>query len=367
VAPYLIFFIFSALGLAWGTWTDFKERIVSDWATWGMLVLGLGGHAVWAFLANDAMIFANSLGITIATFYFAYLLYRLGAWAGGDVKLFAGLAALNPFNPAILWRMGVIGIPELAAINVPIFPLTLFMFSLFSMLPYGAFLAAARLAKNKKEKKKFGKEFGKKAFQSAEASAAIVGLNALLLFFGFSQWLVLPLLFFLAFLPKRFGAIVSGCLLLLGLWLNLGEAIMQFVGITLLFMGIWLLFKLYYLSKVLMRKKVPVQKLEEGMVVAQSIMQFGKKFEIVKGTGIKSLIKYFAQNRSGKALGKEIVSSRAAGGLTKEEISKLKRLASAGKIPKGLEVRETAPFVPAVLIAYVILNVVGDVIWVLVF
>ena len=371
--PFSIFFLISILGLAWGTFTDFKERMVSNWLTWGMVIVGLLGHAVWTFAANDSMIFANSLGITIATFFFAYLLYRAGAWAGGDVKLFTGLAALNPFNPAILSRLGLLAIPAFGAINLPVFPLTLFIFSLFSMLPYGAFLAATRLLKNRKEKKKFVQDFKKKIMQSVEASALIVGLGAVLLLFGISQWLVLPLFFVASFLPKKIKAIASGIVLLAGLWINPAEAGMQFAAIFGLFVFMYLLFKLYTLSKVLMRKDVKVSELEEGMISAQTIVARGKKIEILPEVGIRTLIKYFAQNKSGaetlsaKIKEREIVSSRSAGGITEEEIMELKGLAKAKKIPSTLSVKESAPFVPAILIAYIVLNVVGDVIWVLAF
>jgi len=61
--------------------------------------------------------------------------------------------------------------------------------------------------------------------------------------------------------------------------------------------------------------------------------------------------------------GKEIISSKSAAGLEEKQIAKLKELAKKGKIPDRLLVKESAPFVPAVLIAYIVLNIVGDVIW----
>ena len=94
-----------------------------------------------------------------------------------------------------------------------------------------------------------------------------------------------------------------------------------------------------------------------------------KGIEIAQEPGIKTLIKYFASNRLSNAMqllqpkGEVIVSSHSAAGLTKSEIKELKELAGKKKIPKNLLVKESAPFVPAVLIAYIALNIVGDVIW----
>jgi prepilin signal peptidase PulO-like enzyme (type II secretory pathway) len=118
-----------------------------------------------------------------------------------------------------------------------------------------------------------------------------------------------------------------------------------------------------------MRKPVKIALLEEGMISAQTIVQRGKSVEIVAPVRIKKLIKYFASYKFGEAMelmqpkGEAIVSSTRAGGLTEEEISELKKLASEKKIPEKLLVKESAPFVPAVLIAYIALNIVGDVIW----
>jgi len=369
MAPYLLFFFISIAALAWGTYSDLKERLVSNWLTYGLVAVGLIGHGILAFLEKDPIIFITSLGVTVATFVIAYGLYKAGVWAGGDVKLFTGLAALNPVNPNLLTSLGLINIPIFASITLPVFPVSLFVFSLFAMLPYGAILAGARLLKNKVEKKKFKEQFSKRVLHSAEVSATIVGLNAAVLMMGVSQWLVIPGLFILAFLPKKAKALVSILLMAFALWQGWEAALIQFAGLFGLFVWLYLLLKLYTLSKILMRKPIKISKLEEGMISAQTIVKTGKTVKIVKELAIKKLIKYFASNRVGKAMeliqpkGEVVVSSHSAGGLTKKEIKELKALAAKKKIPDSLMVKESAPFVPAVLIAYIALNIVGDVIW----
>ena len=365
MAPYLAFFLFSVFGLAYGTYTDFKERLVSNWVTYGMVFVGLGGHALWAFFSNDAMVFANSAVVTVVTFAGAYGLYRLGVWAGGDVKLFAGLAAMNPFNPNILTSLGVFDIALFKSMPLPIFPLTLFIFSLFAMFPYGAFLAAAKLAGNNAEKKKFWPDFKKRLFHTLEISSLAVGFSAILSMLGQNQLLVLPLLLVAAFLPKKAKAVASAIMLFAGLWIEGHAAAQSFFVVLALLLGVYLLFKLYSLSKVLMRKPIAIKDLEEGMISAQTLVLAGKKVEALPDLGIKKLIKQFVANNGkvDKPKGKTIVSSRAAGGLTKKEIKELKALFKKKKIGPSLLVKESAPFVPAVLIAYIALNIVGDVIW----
>ncbi len=369
MAPYLFFFFVSITGLAYGTYTDWKERIVSNKVTYGMIALGLAAHIVWAAFASNAMIALYSIAATAATFVLAYGLYRIGMWAGGDVKLFTGLAALNPLNPNLLTSLGIINVAAFQAIEIPIFPLTLFMFSLFAMLPYGACLAAARLLRNPTEKKKFKQDMKKRLLHAIELSAAIVGLGALLSALGMTQWLVLPLLLLIALTPKKAKYVLAAVLLFIALWLNAQQSVQQFAALLSLFLGFYLLFKLYSLSKVLMRKPVKIADLEEGMISGQTIVQTEKKVEIVPELGIKKLIKYFASYRFGKAMqmmqpqGKVIVSGSNAAGLTEADIGQLKKLAKGKKIPGNLIVKESAPFVPAVLIAYIALNIVGDVIW----
>ncbi len=372
MAPFLFFFFVSLLGLAYGTYTDFKERIIHDWVTYGMVALGIAGHAVLAFLYQDPMVFVTALLVTTTTFLAAYGLYKIGVWAGGDVKLFAGLAALNPVNPAILARLGLITEPLIQPIDAPIFPLTLFIFSLFAMLPYGAILAASRLRANKAEKKKFKEEGKKRLLQAVEASAIVVGLSQAMAFLQISQWLVLPLLVLSGLVPKKPRLVISAVLLFYALFENAELAAQQFLFIAAFFFGLYLLFKLYHLSKTLMRKPVAMEKLEEGMISAQTLVKSGPNVKVVPEIGIKKLINYLALNRSKKAVqylkpkGRVVVSNKSAGGLTEEEIRELQKLAQEKKTPSVLWVKESAPFVPAVLIAFLALNLVGDIIWVLV-
>ncbi len=61
--------------------------------------------------------------------------------------------------------------------------------------------------------------------------------------------------------------------------------------------------------------------------------------------------------------GKEIVSSRKARGVTPGEINELQKLVKEGKLEDKIELKLSAPFVPAILIAYLALNVCGDLLW----
>ncbi|MDD5148695.1 MAG: A24 family peptidase C-terminal domain-containing protein, partial [Candidatus ainarchaeum sp.] len=142
-----------------------------------------------------------------------------------------------------------------------------------------------------------------------------------------------------------------------------------FAWLVLLFMASWLLFKLYFLSKKLLRKKISLENLEEGMIPAETLLEKNGKIEKAREFEIKKIINHLIHNNMEELLqamkpeGRIVVSSARAAGLEIEDIKKLRELAEEKKIGNTLEIRESVPFVPAILIGYVILNIVGDLIW----
>jgi len=99
-------FVLVFLALLIASLTDLKARIVPNWLTYGMAGLGLligilagvvFGQWGYLVLVVEGGIFALAL---------AWLLHRLGVWAGGDVKLLIGIGLLAPLNPALFYRQG---------------------------------------------------------------------------------------------------------------------------------------------------------------------------------------------------------------------------------------------------------------------
>jgi Flp pilus assembly protein protease CpaA len=70
--------------------TDAKTGYIYDWITYPMIGLGL-------ILSIIGQQYVN-IAIAIALFLVLFATYRLGKIGGGDVKLFVGIALLNPTN-----------------------------------------------------------------------------------------------------------------------------------------------------------------------------------------------------------------------------------------------------------------------------
>ena len=65
--------------------------------------------------------------------------------------------------------------------------------------------------------------------------------------------------------------------------------------------------------------------------------------------------------------GKIIVSSHKAAGITEKEIKELQELYKKTKIGEKIKIKLSAPFIPAILIAYLALSVIGDFLWLVFF
>tara|TARA_Y100000310_G_scaffold345396_1_gene464448 strand:- start:12688 stop:13812 length:1125 start_codon:yes stop_codon:yes gene_type:complete len=370
----IFFFLVSLLGLIIASYTDLKERIVRNKLSYSLIALGLVGHAVFAFLESDPMIFVYSAGSAVVGFGFAYLLWKMGVWAGGDVKLFTGIAALNPFNPNILLYFGVSLFGLNQTISLPIFFLSFFMFSVFAALPYGILISVHGLLTRSDERKKLVQDLIGKAGQTIQGSAAIVGIAWLLSVLGITEWMVLPLLIVMGLIrAKRIKILLVAGLLIASLYSNPIDNGVLLLTLFGLFFGLYILINLYSVSKQFLKTEKRISELEEGDIIAESFVESNGQVQRIVPLEIKRIIKYFTNNRLQELLqylqpkGRMIASSRKARGVTDEELEELNRLVKERKIQNSVLVKLSAPFVPAMLIAYLALNIGGDVLWLMVF
>jgi len=196
----LILFLVSLSALIYATYSDLRWRIIPNKLTYALIGGGLGLQAVYAYTAGNPMQFIIAAGVTALAFAGSYGLWKLGVWAGGDVKLMAGLAALNPVNHAAL--AGFFGFTGglFAPVSLPLFPLSLFLFSVLSMAPYAVLISVNALARRADLRAELFGVFKTRALQALGAGIAVSGVSAVLNHLGLPGMLLLPVMLVLALL-----------------------------------------------------------------------------------------------------------------------------------------------------------------------
>ena len=91
----------------------------------------------------------------------------------------------------------------------------------------------------------------------------------------------------------------------------------------------------------------------------------GKKVAEAQEITPAIIIKYVKEHKIKELFAKkdEIISARKARGLTIEEVKEVKALAKKGLIGKMIPIKESMPFVPTMLLGYILCLIIGDYIW----
>jgi len=314
----VLFLAFSAAATAF----DLRERRIPD----ALNYLFLAAAAALAFSAGAGV---NYAAFVAASFCFAYVVYRLGAWAGGDAKFFTASTAFLP----------------LAGVNVtdPVQFLSFlwaFMASAVLLVPVVVAIYWKKLAAARKE------VAGAAAGALKPSAAGALGATG--------AAFVLPGLLSVAgaSLPATAAILVAFYLVRIPLWLGAGLA--AFAAVSAPDRALWLFafsFAAFFVARFsqaaypivsqrAFTRKVRAAGLREGMIPAYTVFVKGGKPALWKPTP-KAVA---ARLLSGKALapeGRVVASASRAAGLSKNEIGELKRLGV-----KYLAVRESMPFAP---------------------
>ncbi|MFH1586393.1 MAG: prepilin peptidase [Candidatus Diapherotrites archaeon] len=391
----IFFFIISIIALIIATFTDLRERIVSNKLTFSLIFGGLILQGIRSLLANDPSIIIVTGAVTFATAVGSLLLYKAGGWAGGDVKLMTGLATINTVNHGVLRdligleSLSLLGITfNFASVSEPIFPFSLFVFSIISMVPWVTAITLKRMIDRREMIKKMNLKgvvvalVKRKINGIVITTAAIVGTATLLIFLGVPEIFHLPIVTVIGLLGLKkisylLQKFLAAILLAFALYLSVPSAIFSFAVVFVIILTITLTIEIVVhhrpkkaLARLLGMEK-DVRDLEEGEIPLKTIVEKGGKIEILEGASIGTLIKQLmdnnldALNQAIKPGARVVASSSSAGGLTGEQLKEIKELANKGLIPKKIEVKGTTAFVPGILIGYLLLQLIGDVLWVL--
>jgi len=295
-------------------------------------------------------------------FFFGWVLWKLGVFAGGDVKLFMGLGALNPFTPALL-KIGL-----LTNLSLPIFPITLFLYSLVAFLPYAIFIIILKLFQKEKERKIIFKELKESSISGIIFAILISFIHITFLIFFSWISIIIPFLVLILIgalfqkLNKKIKTILSIIILIVGFLLNpilFSQTFLASAASILILYGI---IKLLLSSRILLVETIKIKDLEEGMIPQKSLVKVGKKIIETDGLSINKLIKYSLNGKIAEVLNEknQIISANKARGLTIEEIKILKTLSAKKLIKSTIHIKDSMPFVPTMLLSYILCLLIGD-------
>ena len=323
---------------------DLRERRIPDQLNYFFLFLAFAINLVNSAFSLEFLIFAF-LPLVLLSFGFAYLLYKIGAWAGGDVKFFTALCAFLPiFGPFGAFSFIYVFFASVITLLPVMFAIYFRDFIGLRGEIAGLFLSS------------LSKGFGSAIFSSAVFLFVFISN----VFFP-SPLLVVALVLasFFVRLPWKASAVLLVALLAVS-FDKFGQIYPSLAFILLL--SILLLFakgiSSLLFGKVL-RKEVKISAVREGMIPAFSIVRSGKK--AVLWNPSESYSKMFgvlASSVAGKISASELPSmlnsallpkgnvvanALLARGLSKDEIKELKRL----KL-KSIVIKESLPFTPVI-------------------
>ncbi len=371
----LIAIIISIIACIYSSYSDLKWGVIPNKLTFPLIGVGILLNGIYYIMLGNLLFLLGTLIITLLVFVFGYLLWKMGAWAGGDVKLFTGLAALIPFYPALLnYHLFNINFPITASYP---FPLTLIINSILAMFPFLLIYVSFIVIKNKPhligELLSPVKEYRKNFVLTLVVTSSVTLTIFITPHLPFQILLVSGILIFLlslviSKLPNQVKAVLISLVTVFALINNLKVTLL---GIVILFIGLTLIevvkVLLTNVSKEALQDDYTINELKEGMIPAYNLYEKDGKvyFDDKRFTDkVKNSVKTGDLTHINNSHGKVLIHNRAAG-LNKEDITLLKKLLSDGRVNDSYRVKKGVPFAPSILIGLLISLFIGDLAFIL--
>jgi Flp pilus assembly protein protease CpaA len=308
MVQFYVLFLISIIYTLIAVYIDLKERIIPDFLNYIVIL------SCFILAVVESLVFQFIL-IVILSFAFAYILYKFGVWGGGDVKFFVGLNGLMFFMTGFKW-LGVF---------------YLFFGSAVLSIPLLIVIHFKELIELRKRFNVL--ETFKMAVSSSISSAAVASVM-LFLKINFNLSLIVFILLLIIFFLIRIPFYLSLALLVIGFYFYGFEVFVFLVAaLVISFVSIVLIQSFSITSNEILRKKVEVKNLKEGMIPANNL--FIENGE-VKELSLNEVISKYLKGEVVKPL-----ITTSAEGLTENEIKELKKM----KV-KSIYVKESIPFAP---------------------
>lgn len=311
---YLIALIIALIFFVIASYTDIKTREVPPFITTTLILIGLGFYLAISIINNDYSFVLSSLLSAVLCFVFSFILYKLGVWAGGDVKLFTGLGAMIPAYGSISYFPFF----ALACSLIGIFPFLLLYISYYLIKVPHVFKKSGTIFKTSLIKSipiPFVLTTAYFLGEMVKFEYASVGIAILLFVFGKIGFFFSIAMTLLSFYPN-FGT--------LGFFRgSLSATALYFIAIS-----------FYTIArKYVLRETKKISDLKEGDILAENLVVENGKY-LFKNP---SFFNFFNLNEMKKIK----ISAFNAGGLENKDIELIKKHGF-----ERIELKKSLPFVP---------------------
>jgi preflagellin peptidase FlaK len=377
----LITIIIAVVACVYASYSDLKEGVIRNKLTFPLIAIGIVLNAIYVFTSTASIfLFIECVVVTGVIFALGYIFWKMGAWAGGDVKLFTALAALLPFYAIPLYpslvNYQILGLQFPAEAIYP-FPFTLIINSILSILPFLLIYVFYIVIKNKPhlmgELASPIKDYKKNIVLTLVVTSAVTLTYTLTKQLNIQIILLTLILIYLLSLiiskiPNRIKAVIISIVTVYALITNFKITLtgMVLIFISLIVIGIARKL-LTSVSKEALQDNYKMSELKEGMIPAYSVFEKDNKVYVDNQsfmTRVRKALKTGNVSLINPPKGKLLVSSMAAG-LTEKDIDLLKELKNKNKIIDVFRIKKGVPFAPSILIGLLISLFIGDIAFIL--
>ncbi|MFQ6050277.1 MAG: A24 family peptidase C-terminal domain-containing protein [Candidatus Hydrothermarchaeota archaeon] len=364
--------LISFSGALYAGYSDLKRGIIPNKLTFPMIATGIIIHALHGAYISDLRVVISGILGALVSFVFGYVLWLLGAWSGGDVKLLTGFGALLPYGiPKVSDYPALSPFPLVGFAPYPFF-LTIFLNSVIGIAPFLLFYVFYVGRDKKDELKKIFEPF-LKPWGIFETSFVLMGfgyagiLISALLRLRFAFIIVLPMLFLAYRLEIRIRRLLTLLFLVLMLisysYVSKVLVIWLYIFFMILIVQFIITFASVTRTKILVDRK-RISELKEGEISGETIYFKEGKVIRERGYGIKEIVDMILKGDFDMLKSRDvIVSSKSAAGVTQEQIETLNKLVKDGKLEDEIIVKKGMPYGPALFLGLFISMIFGDLFW----
>ena len=338
--------------------SDYKTLTISNKLTFSMFIVGLTLGTIF-YLNNDILGLLYYYLSILLVFVFVYILWKIGLWAGGDVKLLTGMSTLlcvdylNILPKFSLWGYSfpfygsMLFIPTMSVI----------VNSVVSIVPIILCIIIYEIIKNKPY-------LMKDIISTGDLINLVTTLNIFGIYFLINNIVHIDniianiiILLFLSFavnkLSKRVRKTIIPMTIILFIMNVIHENMQIYLIETIIILCIVLIKNVMKndLIKQVLSREVAIEDLSESMILSYSLIRCDDKYFFDK-RGLKE-----------KILQKEdyeYIITQKAHGLTIEDISILKHLHKNGVIGNKVLIKRSVAFAPFILCGLIVTLTIGN-------